>query len=813
MGAQPKSKRSRIERYDLEGPSYYNLTYMNRQDPAIIAGAVVTDVTNMRLRTWGLEPRQGYAKHNTTAIQDSSVDEGLWLFPFDKGFGDTPRFMMGVSVDGRVFYSTTPPPTASDFTELYDAAAELSNVQAVSVSGRCIITTDGTKRPLCWYGDKTDPMGVLLECDDDELFDYTNEAIDGQSDTYVILDSMATTWSLFIITAQPIDKIYFTVASPNGTASVMSVKNYTIGGWGASIMNTDGTADSGKTLAQTGTVTLNTHTVESMMKGGIPGFLYSIEVSVQLDAEVEISAIQVHSPVAEMQDAGDKNWDLPLLVRTRNKDYTREVTDFVELEDTGSVSHAPIYQYDSGGSPVENDMIMVGSLYKFDAIKFIVSKTNVLDGNGDITVYYRPPNSSTWTALDMVKNTTNELSRSGFIHFVPPAVWQKVSMWGETPMYIVALAIGDGTPDTDDGRIVELRIRGCYQEFERWKRVSRWGNRAVYFNRQGAENQVVISAEDAPEVITGPDAQMLPVGPRQPLVAAVPFYHELWMASEDKVYLLWNNTPPFGWREYGGAPEGCVATNSARSVELPDGSFVVIRQGRTGVFMFDGKGDRLIAVKEWSPFFDQNASGCINKSYIDKSFAWITRDSEGIYYNLAITTGSNTKHDTVLVYNVLTDRAWYYTYSDDMLSGCFMLGSDGIQYEYLGGYGHAYKVTGTTDIAANFTRDFTLGCLFPPDGFEHEVPILHVCGKPEATGTGHTVTVSTFEDGAVSDSETQTFDLTDVASEEYILADVQVAVDSAEEVRFKFAAAAGKGLTIYSVCAKQQRKRENYVVS
>lgn len=806
---QPASKAARVSRYDLEGPTYYNLTKMNRKDPAIIAGPVITDLTNMKIRSWGLEPRQGYAKHNTTAIQDSAVDEGLWIFPFDKGFGATPRYLMAVSVDGRIFYSTTVPPTASDFTELKDLAAELSEVSAVSVAGRFIIATGGVSPPLVWYGLETDPLSVTMDCDDEhlDLWDLTEIVTDGQSGTSIDIGGRGASEPLYIATFAPINKISVTMGTNKNAETVtITVKHLGVSGYSADILTADGTLSGGATLAQNGDITLDAHTptVETDAWAPYGGYVYKIDFSGDLSADTDIALITVYSTVNEVISQESTGWDLPEFVMHDNTEYTREVTDYVELDDEGSVSYIPFSQWDSDGTRYNSDRVIVASYNKFKAVKFTISKNYVLDGNGTLDVEVSSIEDHGYVNATNIVDKTSVLSKSGTIRFSANK-WTRASSNADLPMYRAAFDVGDATPDTNESRITEIRIKPSYGEFERWKYVSRWGNRAVFFNRDGAENQVVISEENRPESIVGPDSQILPVGPRQPILAGVPFYHEFWMASEDKVYLLWNTTPPFGVREYGGAPEGVVAPASAKSLELPDGSFIVIRQGRNGVYLFDGKGDRLIGVKEWGPFFDQNATGCINATYIDKSRAWISRDSEGVYYNLAITTGSNTKHDTVLVYNALTDTAWHYNYADDLHSGCSVIGSDGKRYEYLGGYGHAYKVSGTADIAANITHDVTLGSLFFPDGYEHEVPYLFVCGKPESAANN--VVVSTFENGATSDSEAITFDSQGTA--EYFIEDVHVAVDDAESVKFKLAAAAGKKLTLYSVAARHQRKREN----
>jgi hypothetical protein len=133
---------------------------------------------------------------------------------------------------------------------------------------------------------------------------YTEEAQDDDTSTVVNLDSfdtIAENEALFLGAEIPFRGLDIDVGLPNGTASVLTAKYLKNDSTWADTSDTDGTISSGKTFAVDGRITWTVPTdwakesLQSMYPSGVatdgPKYWIQIEVSVQLDSEVELDHV------------------------------------------------------------------------------------------------------------------------------------------------------------------------------------------------------------------------------------------------------------------------------------------------------------------------------------------------------------------------------------------------------------------------------------------------------------------------------------------------------------------------------------------
>lgn len=124
--------------------------------------------------------------------------------------------------------------------------------------------------------------------------DYSDEIRNLDSRVAVLdsLDTYAAFECVFIKTKVPANSLTFDIFKPNGTASVLSLYYWDGSAW-TDTSATDGTADSGATLAIDGAITWTSPGSAEQEKYmyGNNGFWYQIRVSVQLDSEVEITSV------------------------------------------------------------------------------------------------------------------------------------------------------------------------------------------------------------------------------------------------------------------------------------------------------------------------------------------------------------------------------------------------------------------------------------------------------------------------------------------------------------------------------------------
>lgn len=259
-------------------------------------------IQNIRFRRPGFESRLGQAKHHTTT--DNASNAVISGYGFSKG-RTVERTLFAQYDDGSVEKATDNPPTVTtgNFASTTVLAARSNPAPASWANFRdYLIYADGAGQAQIYTGTLQTPLFVnvykgteAIPDVPEEGADYTPEATDGLAATVVDLDSLDTLanyGAVFVGFDTPINKLTLTVSAVNGNASVATLSYRKNDSTWADSSDTDGTASGGASIAQTGSFTWTLPTDEIPHYAfGRSCFIYRIDFSAALDAEVEVSAI------------------------------------------------------------------------------------------------------------------------------------------------------------------------------------------------------------------------------------------------------------------------------------------------------------------------------------------------------------------------------------------------------------------------------------------------------------------------------------------------------------------------------------------
>jgi hypothetical protein len=159
-------------------------------------------------------------------------------------------------------------------------------------------TVDAPMQPISNIWDGVEGACVkVLKYDGTTYHDYTDDAGDGSSASYVDLSNFANTHALYLGFLEPQQGFSFktVVGSENTNASVMTAKYWDGAAWQALSALSDATSSSGKTIARGGVISYQPASYGTEFKRAIadefPLYYYQITVSATLDADVKVAEI------------------------------------------------------------------------------------------------------------------------------------------------------------------------------------------------------------------------------------------------------------------------------------------------------------------------------------------------------------------------------------------------------------------------------------------------------------------------------------------------------------------------------------------
>lgn len=251
---------------------------------------------NMRQRHPAIEQRLGAVRQHTVA--DASV-ETISLFGFSKSGRDEIRTLRQ-AVDGSVMQATNNLPTITTGAFGSDVLAAVPNPlpASYSVIDDMLLFSDGVRQHQILLGTRRPVRACIVNKDTasptmvEKGEDYSDEAADGLTTTFVILDALAANQFIYVMALAPLKGINFDISTANSNSSVASAK-YWKGAWAAVSSFTDGTASGGATLAQAqGAMSWTPQSDEvPHFLFGKSGFWYQIKVGSTLSATVRATQV------------------------------------------------------------------------------------------------------------------------------------------------------------------------------------------------------------------------------------------------------------------------------------------------------------------------------------------------------------------------------------------------------------------------------------------------------------------------------------------------------------------------------------------
>lgn len=298
---------------------------------ALLESGAFSNVQNVRPTRPGFVQRKGCVKQHTTAADSQEITNG---YQFCKG-EVVERHLYAQRADGSLQEATSNPPmvTTGNFGTERLAAVSGSSPASFGNINDMMIYADGVRQAQINPGDTQKVYGCHVykgtaAIPDIPIIgeDYTAEAIDGLSTTYVDMSALNTAANfhrIYIRAPVRANKINITMsANVNTNTATLSMKYRKNDGTFASVTIADGTAAAGKTLAQSGSITwtMPTDEVPHFCFNG-SGFVYVLEVSAQLSSNVKATAVTFGGTFQDIINLWDGN--MPDVVEARVYDSSQ----------------------------------------------------------------------------------------------------------------------------------------------------------------------------------------------------------------------------------------------------------------------------------------------------------------------------------------------------------------------------------------------------------------------------------------------------------------------------------------------------------
>lgn len=673
-------------------------------------------VQNMRAKGRALEQRGGQKYLHGTA---DSTNYPVTMFQFSKGKIAEDHFYAQMS-DGDVLEKTSVLPTveAGVFgAEVFSGSSGQIPASWADLDD-VLFYTNGSDLPQIYCGDDT-PVDSCVVYDStdteppdmpiEDSKDYSVEASDTDTTKVVILDSLHG-WdvasdgeygAIFIKTKTPhLNAINFVVEAANGNASVMSLHKWN-GSW-TSVSITDGTADSGKSIAQDGAVTFTapTDVIPKAMFGEC-GFWWRISFSADLDAEVEVSHISYDSEWGGIQNV----WDGVPVDVVEAQFYDQSVPSYR----TYAADYIKI------GEATASDKIYFATADKIEAVYVDVGSTpngtptTAIDGFGKWT-------GSAWSETAPTNDGTAGLANSGWVYVGRQDTAQPVQFQDNKNYLYWWYITVDKTLDSAD-IVISLQYQPYFDitDFGPAGRVCHaWKDRLLLTFSKWPKD-IYVSSKNAPLCFNGADFTILQPGDGRanPTTAIASWHNEILVWQEEKgvdggcVTLFQGyNAPTFGKRilstKLGTASSitMCVVEGALTSLnkERPVVKLAFF-ESRLGVFATDGQSFEGIS-DDIQNYWDPTETECVNRGYATRH--WMGHDSSRNVLLMGIVSGvSATAPDIFPVYH-LNFNSWTFDDREQSLT-CFAeaeAGTGAVEVVQAAGMtGYVMQInTGTNDV-------------------------------------------------------------------------------------------------------------------
>jgi len=411
------------------------------------------------------------------------------------------------------------------------------------------------------------------------------------------------------------------------------------------------------------------------MMYGYSGFWYQLSVSVQLDAEVEVSSVTYGSSFSSLQNVWDGT--IPYAIEAQHFDqdasiYKRFASDAVEID---SMEHEASQSADDKDRIYFSTLDPIIGVYIDVGEKPNTTTTTTIDGtDGGVKVW----TGAAWKSVGTVVDGTSGFANSGWITWGRPpyetSYYQEKTQFQKSQYYAYWYYIWVGTATLSSDVIISITTMPYFdiEEFGAVGYVScAWKDRAVY---NFGDNLGYATAKLKPMALNGPDFGVLEAGDGRAnrWVCAKKFHNELlvWqqeLGDEGGCLTLFEGYSPETFGKL--LLSSRVGTLNAKSAVVVDGVMTSTRTDEAlktlaffishyGVFATDGRTVSCVSDDIQNYFDPRETTTCITRGAEDEMF--IFHDTSCNVLRLGLVTGaSGTVCNTFPVFD-LADWSWSF---------------------------------------------------------------------------------------------------------------------------------------------------------
>lgn len=729
-------------------------------DGTLLGSEDYQTLINLRYNDRGLEGVNGYTERNATAISTyTNVQNGT----FFKAEGRTQENYILVhaadsSNQGRVFINKTAPGSTGNFASSIgeqlagsranylwsDASADLTGLFS-KAPGENVVYANG-EEVFIWSGDETNPASVFTTTSSAEAnpVDETTKLNNKRTNTANLVEIDQTTRGfLTIMTVRPIQGIKFYVETANDTASTSTVKYWDGNSYEAVTNLSDGTADGGISLYDSGTMTFDSTRTIAKLKHFEERYLYSYQIALSA-GQATLYQITVDYPPQPPSNVWDGIYRTPTQCQVYDnsanswEDFTLHVAESSTvntpvgaiLDAFAATDDAAYFMFDEPMAGIR--VTMLGQLVNSAASVMVLK---YWDGDS-----WTALTSGTHSWVDGTSDGTRTLNKSGNITWDPPSDETIQTRFG-IQGYVYQMTITGGPlTDTTAGKGTEDVVIDLLTGIPALKSVETFKFPVQYKNKlflcnyaQGNEgNRIDYSADNAPDVFNGEDSslngyQSIYVSGSEHLTCGAQLYNRfgsnlfssLVIFKANEIHLLTGDSPidyqlfPVSFKIGCPAPKSLVTAEVGFELGDQVARNVAIFVSNSGPMMYDGA--VLYPLRGIETFFDRNESTSVNFTYLHKSVAWF--DSAYREYNMIIPIGDSTTPNLWLAYDMVRKK-WFRKSTGSASSiqcGFNVSTSNGDQYTYGGTLTGkiAQLETGTAWGSTNIDYELQTADIFP----------------------------------------------------------------------------------------------------
>jgi len=658
---------------------------------SIVGGKNIRKVSKLG----GWKPRRGCVFHNTTSLGEAVLSLHEYKHP-----RNSDRHFLA-QCDGKLYDADDTPPSTGTVFSTSEIASILSSSRPgfSDMINELWMYADGEGKPILWGGDTPFCSGfAVYDSSADIYIDYTRSVTDNRSETEAIVLEAAGD-KFYVCSPGIASAIALDLGSSvNSNAVTTTLKSFVSGAW-ADRSASDGTANSGHTLAKDGSFTWSVNSTDSMtVIAGIMGFWYEFSFSGALSGSVTVKSCTVVFAPQTVANKWSGVFEQPAGVRY----YDESVGEYADL--TGAITNQSTSMYLDASDGTTSDFIYIKTIEPACGFGF-----GIVDGAGNTNNAQvdgiEAWEGDSWTGGTILKDETLSgtagFSQSGTIWFDASVLTPKRRTMGFDSIPGYWYRVSWDAALSSSVEIFEVFVANFPMALPSYKGVVEFKNRSVVWGDPEFPNRLRYSANGRLDCFSGSDSGYTDAFGAMTEVAVVKrFYNELLVWKADSVYLLEGFAPiNFGILKVADtigccAPQTVVVVETGYSaMNINEPLSVAIWMDTDGVYVIDGRKPRKVSLPV-DHYFNPEYTIAIPAADLGDCSAFA--DPIHNEYHLLLPDG------TELVYNYILDE-WYPpwernvgTSGEYLQCGISLRGSDGRYYTY-GGSSEGFVVKLETD--------------------------------------------------------------------------------------------------------------------